>query len=173
MVAHDNEKLTRFNSPRLHHILQAYSDDGTKTGQFRMKTSPVEPKKQKNGKPFDLVKVGSVSVPIYRHTNIIPQRDSQGRIIYGPPGANGKPKAFVKYESDIYTVAYYQGSKRVRLKFSDSEKAKEGSRTRRDQAHQRRNRGPQTQGPRPRRLRPRDAKAPRMGTRRQSQPRSY
>ena len=88
------------------------------------KTSPAKPKKQKNGKPFDVVKVGSVSVPIYRHTNIIPQRDLQGKIIYGPPGANGKPKAFVKYESDIYTVAYYQGSKRVRLKFSDSEKAR-------------------------------------------------
>lgn len=42
-----------------------------KTGQrrdySRMKTTPVEAKNRKNGKPLEVVKVGSISVPIYRH----------------------------------------------------------------------------------------------------------
>ena len=49
---------------------------------------------------------------------------TQPGIIYGPPEATGKPKALVKYRSDIYTLAYYEGPKRVRQKFSDLGKAR-------------------------------------------------
>jgi len=43
-----------------------------------MKNSPVAVKNRKTGKPLEVVEVGSISVPICRHTNIIPQRDAQG-----------------------------------------------------------------------------------------------
>ena len=88
------------------------------------RTTPVETKSRKNRKPFEVFKEGSVSIPIYRHTNIVPQRDDARKIIYGPPDANGRPKALVKYQSDIFTLTYYEGSKRVRLKFSELEKAR-------------------------------------------------
>ena len=53
--------------------------------------------------------MGSISIPIYAHTNIIPQRDPQtGAILYDSL-PDGKRKARVKYQSDIYTVAYYAG----------------------------------------------------------------
>ncbi len=89
-----------------------------------MKTQPAAAKNRRIGKPFEVVKEGSVSVSIYRHTNIVPQRDDAGKIIYGPPGPDGKAKALVKYQSDIFTVIFYEGRKRVREKFSDLEKAK-------------------------------------------------
>jgi integrase len=82
-----------------------------------------EGKNEKNG-PLEVIKVGNVSVPIYRHTNIIPKRDEAGKIIYGPPDANGNQRALIKYQSDIYMLAYYTGSKRVRQKFSDLEEAR-------------------------------------------------
>lgn len=90
-----------------------------------MKIKPVKPKNGAGGKPFEVAKVGNVSIPIYRHSNIIPQRDAAGKIIYGLPDATGKRSALVKYQSDIYTLAYYEGSKRIRQKFSSLEKAKE------------------------------------------------
>jgi integrase len=52
-----------------------------------------------------------------------------GRILYGPPDAAGKRKALVKYESDIFLLAYYEGSKRVRQKFADLEKARREAET--------------------------------------------
>ena len=73
-----------------------------------MQTAPA-PSDKKRGKPFYVHREGSVSVTIYRSSNIIPQRDAQGKIIYGPPGTNGKPKALVKYQSDIYTLTYQGG----------------------------------------------------------------
>lgn len=45
------------------------------------------------------------------------------QIIHGPPDAQGKRRALVKYQSEIFTLAYYEGSKRVRQKFSDFDKA--------------------------------------------------
>jgi hypothetical protein len=89
-----------------------------------MKTDHAKAKKKNKRQPFGTVKVGNVSVPIHRQTNIIPQRDPAGKIIYGAPDASGKRRALIKYQSDIYTLAYYEGSKRVRQKFSDLEKAK-------------------------------------------------
>jgi integrase len=92
-----------------------------------MSSDPSEAKKSKIRKPLEVVKQGSISVPIYAHTNIIPQRDPQtDAILYEPQpeGATSKPKALVKYQSVIYTVAYYEGSKRVRQKFSDLAKAR-------------------------------------------------
>ncbi|MGA2246701.1 MAG: hypothetical protein ABSH48_17045, partial [Verrucomicrobiota bacterium] len=89
-------------------------------------SAPSAAKSQKTREPFDVVKVGSVSVPIYANINIIPQRDPQtGAIIYEslPEGATSKPKALVKYQSTSYTLAYYEGTKRVRQKFSDLAKA--------------------------------------------------
>src|SRR5438876_2073530 len=99
-----------------------------KTGQRRdspgMKRNLAEGKKEERKQPLEVVKVGNVSVPIYRQTNIIPQRDSAGKIVYGPPDAKGKRRALIKYQSDIYMLAYYAGSKRVRQKFSDLDKAR-------------------------------------------------
>lgn len=92
-----------------------------------MKTASFKPKNSKSREPFEVVKEGSCSVPIYAHTNIIPQRDPHtGAILYAPQpeGDTSKPKALVKYQSVIYTLAYYQGSKRVRQKFSDLAKAR-------------------------------------------------
>jgi integrase len=89
-----------------------------------MKTSPSESKPVKANKPLEVVKEGSISIPIYAGQNIIPQRDPQtGAIIYDTL-PDGSRKARVKYQSEIYTVAYYSGSKRVRLKFSNLDKAR-------------------------------------------------
>ena len=68
--------------------------------------------------------MGSISIPIYAHTNIIPQRDPQTGAILYETLPDGKLKARVKYQSDIYTVAYYAGTKRVRRKFSNLAKAR-------------------------------------------------
>ena len=89
-----------------------------------MKTVPLKPKARKSNQPFEVVKTGSISVPIYAHNNIIPRRDPQTRAICYETLPDGKRKALVKYQSVIYTVAYYQGTKRVRQKFSDLAKAR-------------------------------------------------
>ena len=93
-----------------------------------MNSAPAEAQNRKTREPFDVVKVGSFSVPIYANTNIIPQRHPQtGAIIYEtlPEGVTAKPKALVKYQSTSYTLAYYEGQKRVRQKFSDLAKARQ------------------------------------------------
>jgi len=89
-----------------------------------MKTDPSKAKSHKTSQPFEVVKVGSISIPIYAHTNIIPERDPQTGAIFYDSLPDGKRKARVKYKSDIYTVAHYQGTKRVRQKFSDLAKAR-------------------------------------------------
>jgi integrase len=89
-----------------------------------MKTNLSEAKSRKASQPFEVVKEGSISIPIYVHTNIIPQRDPQTGAILYKSLPDGKRKALVKYQSDIYTVAYYAGTKRVRQKFSDLAKAR-------------------------------------------------
>ena len=89
-----------------------------------MKSNLPATKKSKTRKPFETVKVGSISIPIYAHSNVIPQRDpTSGKIIYETT-ADGKKQALVKYAHTIYTIAYYEGSKRVRCKFSDIAKAR-------------------------------------------------
>ena len=69
-----------------------------------MKTNLPGGKKEKEKKrqPLEIIKVGNVSLPVYRHTNIIPQRDPAGKILYGPPDAKGNRRALIKYQSDIY-----------------------------------------------------------------------
>jgi hypothetical protein len=54
-----------------------------------MKTDVSTAKGSKSSKPFEVVKVGSISIPIYVHTNIIPQGDQEsGAILYeNLPGA--------------------------------------------------------------------------------------
>jgi integrase len=89
-----------------------------------MKIDPSKPKSHKTSQPFEVVKVGSISIPIYAHTNIIPHRHPQTGAILYETLPDGKLKARVKYQSDIYTVAYYAGTKRVRRKFSDLAKAR-------------------------------------------------
>jgi len=82
-----------------------------------MNSAPTEAENHKTRKPFEVVKVGSFSIPIYANTNIIPQRDPQtGAIRYEPlpEGSTSKPKALVKYQSTIYTLAYYEGAKAQR-----------------------------------------------------------
>ena len=49
-----------------------------------MKTERAESGSER-GKPVDTVKVGNFSVSIYRHTNIIPERNTAGKIICDPP----------------------------------------------------------------------------------------
>src|SRR5262249_34720977 len=105
----------------LRFLLTRRDKDGTLGG---MERNPSEGEKEKK-RPLEVAKVGSVSVPIYRHKNIIPKRDALGEIIYGPPDQKGKKQALVKYESFIYTVAYYLGSQRVRQKFSNLDKARQ------------------------------------------------
>ncbi len=90
-----------------------------------MKTDLAQARNERKGTPLEVVRVGNVSVPIYRQNNIIPQRDAAKNIVYGPPDANGKRRALIKYQSDSYVVAYYDGAKRVRQKFSDLAKAKQ------------------------------------------------
>ncbi|HEU5125105.1 MAG TPA: tyrosine-type recombinase/integrase [Verrucomicrobiae bacterium] len=89
-----------------------------------MKTALSKVKSGKSNQPFEVVKVGSISIPIYAHNNIIPQRDPQSGAILYETQPDGTRKALVKYQSAIYTVAYYQGTKRVRQKFSDLTKAR-------------------------------------------------
>jgi integrase len=89
-----------------------------------MKTKPSGTHSRIANRPLEVVKEGSVSVPIYAHTNVIPQRDPEtGKILY-ETSPDGTRKALVKYQSEIYTIAYYSGSKRVRQKFSDLAKAR-------------------------------------------------
>jgi len=89
-----------------------------------MKTFSSEAKNRNANRPLEIVKQGSISIPIYAHTNIIPQRDPQTGAILYESLPEGKRKALVKYQSAIYTVAYYAGTKRVRQKFSDLAKAR-------------------------------------------------
>lgn len=92
-----------------------------------MKTNRVAAKNGEQSadkKPLEVFRQCNVSIPIYRHTNLIPQRDDQGKIVYGEPDAAGKRKALVKYSSDSFMVAYYLGSRRVRRKFNTLEKAR-------------------------------------------------
>lgn len=89
-----------------------------------MKTKLSKGKNRKTNQPFDVIKEGSISIPIYVHTNIVPKRDPQTGAILYQTLPDGKRKALVKYQSDIYTVAYYAGTKRVRRKFSDPAKAR-------------------------------------------------
>ena len=89
-----------------------------------MKTDSSKSKSRKTSQPFDVIKEGSISIPIYAHTNIIPHRHPQTGAILYETLPDGKLKARVKYQSDIYTVAYYAGTKRVRRKFSDLAKAR-------------------------------------------------
>lgn len=89
-----------------------------------MKTTPSKPKSHKTSKPFEVVKSGSISIPIYAHANLIPHRHPQTGAILYETLPDGKLKARIKYRSDIYTVAYYAGTKRVRRKFSDLAKAR-------------------------------------------------
>jgi len=94
-----------------------------------VKNSPNQSRKRRKGKPFEVVKIGNVSIPIYRETNIVPQRDEVGRILYGPPGKTGNHRALIKYQSDIFTLAYYEGSKRIRQKFANLEEARQEAET--------------------------------------------
>ena len=89
-----------------------------------MNTNPSETKNRKTNKPFEVIKAGSISIPIYASTNIIPKRHPQTGAILYESLPDGKLKALVKYQSIIYTVAYYQGTKRVRKKFADLAEAK-------------------------------------------------
>ena len=71
-----------------------------------MKTNHAAPKDKNQvsgNQPLEIFKQGNVSIPIYRSTNIVPERDADGRIIYGEPDASGKPKAKIKYQSDSFT----------------------------------------------------------------------
>ena len=70
-----------------------------------MKKDPSKAKSHKTSQPFEVVKVGSISIPIYTHTNIIPHRHPQTGAILYETLPDGKLKARVKYQSDIYTVA--------------------------------------------------------------------
>jgi integrase len=89
-----------------------------------MKTNLSKSKTRKTSKPLEVVKEGSISIPIYASQNIIPQRDPQTGAILYETLPDGHRKALVKYQSEIYTIAYYSGSKRVRQKFSNLDKAR-------------------------------------------------
>ncbi len=58
-----------------------------------METDLAEARNERKGKPLEVVRIGSVSIPIYRQNNIIPQRDAARNIVYGPPDASGKQRA--------------------------------------------------------------------------------
>ena len=87
--------------------------------------SPVAARKtRKAGKPFWVEKVGSIAVPIYSHTNKIPARDPKTKAILFDVQPDGTKLSRVKYAHPIYTVAYYEGTRRIRLKFSSLDDAK-------------------------------------------------
>jgi integrase len=73
-----------------------------------MKTKPVSPEKG----PLEVVKEGSISVPIYATTNRI----------YRVNPASGSRE--LKSEHPQFTVIYYEGSRRVKRKFADLVKAR-------------------------------------------------
>ncbi len=89
-----------------------------------MKTTPSKAKSAKTKEPFEIVKEGSISIPIYANANIIPHRHPQTGAILYESLPDGKLKARVKYQTNSYIVAYYTGAKRVRRKFSDLAKAR-------------------------------------------------
>ena len=77
-------------------------------GNPGMKTKPVSPTKG----PLEVVKLGSISIPIYATTNRI----------YRVNPAGGKRE--LKSQHPQFTVIYYEGSRRVKRKFADLEKAR-------------------------------------------------
>jgi integrase len=74
----------------------------------RMKTTDSSPEKG----PLEVAKQGSISVPIYSTTNRI----------YRLNPASGKRE--LKSEHPQFTVIYYEGSRRIKRKFSDLAKAR-------------------------------------------------
>ena len=72
-----------------------------------MKTASTKAKSSKIAKPFDVVKVGSISIPIYSHTNIIPHRQPQtGAFLYETlPDAKLKRVALLKARELVETRA--------------------------------------------------------------------
>lgn len=70
-----------------------------------MKTDLSKSKSLKTSQPFDVIKAGSISIPIYVHTNIIPQRDPQTGAILYETLPDGKRKALIKYQG-TYIQSY-------------------------------------------------------------------
>lgn len=77
-------------------------------GNIGMKTTPVSSEKG----PLEVAKLGSISVPIYATTNRI----------YRLNPASGNRE--LKSEHSQFTVTYYEGSRCVKRKFADLEKAR-------------------------------------------------
>lgn len=92
-----------------------------------MKSTPViatSGNSRKSSKPLEVVKEGSVWIPIYANRNLIAERDRvTGKIVYDPLPDGGR-QARIKYESVIYTISYHEGAKRIRRKFSDLDEAR-------------------------------------------------
>ena len=89
-----------------------------------MQANPSKPKPSQTKQPLEVVKEGSIVIPIYANQNLIPERDPQtGAIIYDTL-PTGDRKARIKYQSTIYIVAYYSGTQRIRQKFSNLDKAR-------------------------------------------------
>lgn len=88
---------------------------------MRMKTGLSKAKDHKTRQPFEVAKVGGISIPFHVHTNIILLRDSQTGVILYDRLPDEKRKARVKFQSVIHTAACHQGTKRSRQKFSIGE----------------------------------------------------
>lgn len=71
-----------------------------------MKTAPSKAKSRKASQPFDVIKVGSISIPICANNNIIPKRDPQTGAILYENLPDGKRKALVKHQSAICRANY-------------------------------------------------------------------
>ena len=71
-----------------------------------MKTNLSQPKSRKANKPLEVVKEGSISIPIYAHTNIIPQRDPQRGAILYEALPDGKRKALSLARTDKQLFIY-------------------------------------------------------------------
>jgi len=56
-----------------------------------MRIDPSKAESYLTSKPFEVIKAGSISIPIYVHTNIIPRCEPQtGAILYGSLPEGGR-----------------------------------------------------------------------------------
>jgi len=69
---------------------------GQRRDRFHVKTTPFKAISHKTGRPFEVVKEGSISIPIYAHKNTIPRRHPKTGAILYEPLPDGKLKALIR-----------------------------------------------------------------------------
>ena len=125
----------------------------TSWDSFHIKTTPSGFRPRKASKSLEVIKEGSIPVPIYVHTNIIPQREPQpARFFTKPCQLENSGRLSNTRARFIRELLRHETHPPEILRLGESP---QGSRAHGHQTRQRRNRGTQTHGWRFCRLHPR------------------